>query len=146
MSPFSDALEIILNWSKYSTNRDEVRRFVSSLYIKRTGLELEIDKIEKIDYFHCLCGRMIPDYYRKCCPVCHSRTKIFNSIELDNYLLDVLLKLGMFETARLSNICPQKVENFEKETFKLFYQFFLTIITKKSATHHDAEIFIVREY
>lgn len=120
----SDALEIISNWSKYSTNRDEVRRFVSSLYIKRTGLELEIDKIEKIDYFHCLCGRMIPDYYRKCCPVCHSRNKIFNSIELDNYLLDVLLKLGMFETARLSNICPQKVENFEKETFKLFYQFF----------------------
>ncbi|HFU3803062.1 TPA: hypothetical protein ACGO0M_002162, partial [Streptococcus suis] len=120
----NEALKIIFNWSNFSNNKEEVECFVSSLFMIQTGKELEVSKLEKIDYFHCICGRMIPDDQRKCCPICRSRNKKFNSVELDEYLLDVFLKLGMFETARISDINRQKVQNAKNNTFESFYESF----------------------
>ncbi|HEL9630747.1 TPA: hypothetical protein ACGPBH_001865 [Streptococcus suis] len=118
------ALKVISDWSKFAASKEEVERFVSSLFLKQTGTELCANNIEKIDYFHCLCGRMIPDFHRKSCPICRSRNKQFNSVELDDYLVDVFLRLGMFETARNSNINQQKVQNARNSIFESFYQLY----------------------
>lgn len=112
-STLDDAKRLFYTWSEFASTADEARDLLSALFLKKANLVLEFDDKQQQDYFHCLCGRRIPQVSSQSCPVCQSRQQTFGSVNLTDKLLDVYLSLGMFQTARALTGASERVSREE---------------------------------